>query len=123
MDWNEPEGNKYDVGNPQRFGQDYMDRVANPRDIVQFHAKKTAASSSPPPSPSSLIKRTIEKSTVKIDEPAERDPNRPTSEKIEISQFVSSFLQAQNLGILSEKKMQRAVDEFVEKKDPKAMAK
>lgn len=35
-----PDGNSYfDVGNPQRFGQDFVDKVANPRDIVQFHRK------------------------------------------------------------------------------------
>lgn len=33
----------YEIGNPQRFGQDFVDRVANPRDIVQFHRRAAAA--------------------------------------------------------------------------------
>lgn len=35
-------GKKYEVGNPQRFGQDFIKRVANPNDIVQFHSKKAS---------------------------------------------------------------------------------
>ena len=30
----------FDVGNPQRFGVQFADRVANPKDIVQFHKKR-----------------------------------------------------------------------------------
>lgn len=32
----------YDVGNPQRFGQEFMKDVANPKDVVQFYRKKRA---------------------------------------------------------------------------------
>jgi hypothetical protein len=32
----------YEIFNPQRFGQEFVDTVANPRDIVQFYRRKTA---------------------------------------------------------------------------------
>lgn len=35
------DGKAFEIGNPQRFGQDYVDLVANPRDIVQFYRKNT----------------------------------------------------------------------------------
>ena len=34
----------HEIGNPQRFGQDFTNKVANPRDIVQFSRKKTISS-------------------------------------------------------------------------------
>lgn len=33
------------MGNPQRFGQDFVDKVANPRDLVQFHRKSAIRAS------------------------------------------------------------------------------
>lgn len=33
--------NTHEIGNPQRFGQDFTNKVANPRDIIQFSRKKT----------------------------------------------------------------------------------
>lgn len=32
-----------EMTNPVRFGQDYIGRIANPRDILQYHRKKQAA--------------------------------------------------------------------------------
>ena len=41
VDWSAPvDGKGFDIGNPQRFGQDYVATVANFKDIVQFHSKK-----------------------------------------------------------------------------------
>lgn len=31
--------------NPVRFGQDFIDRVANPRDILQYYRKKVTTRS------------------------------------------------------------------------------
>lgn len=44
VDWsgNSQANTAFEIGNPQRFGQDFVDRVANPRDIVQFHRKNAA---------------------------------------------------------------------------------
>lgn len=39
-------GAGYEIGNPQRFGQDFIDRVANTRDIVQFHRRAQGTSKS-----------------------------------------------------------------------------
>lgn len=38
-----PPAAPFEIGNPQRFGQDFAGRVANPRDLVQFTRKKVAA--------------------------------------------------------------------------------
>lgn len=121
---------KYDVGNPQRFGQDYVDLVANPRDIVQFHAKRTAARQSPLPSPSlstdERMKRNAGRTKVKMDGILPEDLEAlegPRGEKVEITTLVNAFLEKQDLGILPPKSMQQAVDNFVEKKDTNAMSK
>jgi double-strand break repair protein MRE11 len=45
------EGTAFEVGNPQRFGQDFVDRVANPRDVVQFKRKNASTRQSLPPFP------------------------------------------------------------------------
>lgn len=33
----------HDMGNPVRFGQDFIGKVANPKDILQFYKKRGGA--------------------------------------------------------------------------------
>lgn len=40
VEYTAPEGGKYDVENPQRFSNRFVDQVANKSDVVQFHRKK-----------------------------------------------------------------------------------
>lgn len=45
------------------------------------------------------------------------------TEKVQVSTLVHQYLEAQNLGVLPERAMERAVEEFVEKGDKDALAK
>ncbi|GAA5961380.1 hypothetical protein JCM21900_006686 [Sporobolomyces salmonicolor] len=109
-----PDGNSYfEVGNPQRFGQDFIDKVANPRDIVQFYRKST-----------------IRKAKVTINQPDLTDYDAALDavggvasqlEKITVSALVHDYLEAQNLNVLSENLIQNAVEEFVGKGDKDAV--
>ncbi|GAA6060679.1 hypothetical protein JCM10212_005061 [Sporobolomyces blumeae] len=108
-----PDGSsQFEVGNPQRFGQDFVDQVANPRDIVQFHRKNANR-----------------KAKVTINEPKLGDLADAMAvegvsaqmEKITVSALVHEYLQAQNLNVLSENLIQNAVEEFVGKGDKEAV--
>ncbi|GAA5896101.1 MRX complex nuclease subunit [Sporobolomyces salmoneus] len=109
-----PDGSSYfEVGNPQRFGQDFVDLVANPRDLVQFHRKNTQR-----------------KPKVTINEPAQLselanqmsiEGSSAQVEKITVSALVHDYLEAQNLNVLSESLIQNAVEEFVGKGDKDAV--
>ncbi|GAA5999486.1 MRX complex nuclease subunit [Rhodotorula paludigena] len=111
-----PDGNSYfDVGNPQRFGQDFVDKVANPRDIVQFHRKAATRKQ----------KVTINQPNLKdIDAAIEEVAATGSSqvENITVSSLVHQYLEAQNLNVLSESLIQNAVDEFVGKGDKDAVS-
>ncbi|GAA5974461.1 hypothetical protein JCM11641_003229 [Rhodosporidiobolus odoratus] len=104
----------FEVGNPQRFGQDFIDRVANPRDVVQFHRKAATR-----------------KQKVSINEPeladladalADADAGESAAlAKVTVSSLVHDYLDAQNLNVLSESLIQNAVEEFVGKGDKDAV--
>ncbi|BGP25655.1 double-strand break repair protein MRE11 [Rhodotorula toruloides] len=112
-----PDGNsQFEVGNPQRFGQDFVDKVANPRDIVQFHRKLTTRNA----------KVTINQPNLSALEAAmaeTEETGRISSqmEKVTVSSLVHDYLEAQNLNVLSESLIQNAVDEFVGKGDKDAV--
>ncbi|KAM0750789.1 DNA repair exonuclease [Meredithblackwellia eburnea MCA 4105] len=120
VDWsgNSSAGKPFEISNPQRFGQDFIDKVANPRDIVQFSRKNAGT----------------RKSKVTIDQPDLDDRaglmddddmdglGDQLKQKVQVSTLVHQFLEAQNLGVLPERAMERAVEEFVEKGDKDALA-
>ncbi|GAA5844842.1 hypothetical protein JCM11251_007344 [Rhodosporidiobolus azoricus] len=104
---------QFEIGNPQRFGQDFVDKVANPRDIVQFHRKSTTR-----------------KAKVTMDQPDLKDLKNALAEaaeegednsKITVASLVHKYLEAQNLNVLSENLIQSAVEEFVGKGDKDAV--
>ncbi|POY75253.1 double-strand break repair protein MRE11 [Rhodotorula taiwanensis] len=111
-----PDGNGYfEVGNPQRFGQDFVDQVANPRDIVQFHRRSATR-----------------KAKVVMNEPDMKDLDAALKEaaetgdtsgleKVTVTSLVHEYLEAQNLNVLSESLIQSAVDDFVGKGDKDAV--
>lgn len=106
------EYNNHEVGNPQRFGQDFTNRVANPRDIVQFTKRKT-------------INRTGKK--INIDQPEgleelDEDGEAPERiEKIKVETLVRQYLEAQTLQMLHENGIGYAVNAYVEKDDKHAI--
>lgn len=103
----------FEVGNPQRFGQDFTTTVANPRDIVSFHRKSAAA----------------RKSKVTMDMPnldgmdLDGEDESGRLGKIKIGDLVNKYLEAQELKMLPEKFMQNAVEDFVDKGDKGALMK
>ncbi|KAI9140373.1 Metallo-dependent phosphatase-like protein [Paraphysoderma sedebokerense] len=94
--------------NPSRFGQQFVNRVANPKDIIHFYRKRQAYK------PSDGVKS---KAGTEIDQP-NLDACLPERlEKFRVEDLVNEFLQAQNLLILPENALSEAVKEFVEKDD------
>ena len=95
--------NGFDTINPTTFGREYVDIVANPKDILLFHRKKIVNT----PVPESIVKNPII-------QPKDFD-------ETSIEQLVSLYLNAQALSILPENKLFEAVDMFVEKDDKDAI--
>ncbi|KWU43773.1 DNA repair exonuclease, partial [Rhodotorula sp. JG-1b] len=105
------------IGNPQRFGQDFVDKVANPRDVVQFHRKsatRKAKVTMNEPDLKSLDAALLE---------ATETGDNSGLEKVTVTSLVHEYLEAQNLNVLSESLIQSAVDEFVGKGDKDAVGK
>ncbi|EFP81287.1 meiotic recombination [Puccinia graminis f. sp. tritici] len=99
----------YDVGNPQRFGQDFLGKVANPKDLVQFYRRRKIGPRKP-------------KNDIDLPEEEEiEDSQAKAPEKVQVATLVHQYLEAQNLGVLAENGMQRAVTLFVEKDDKDAI--
>ncbi|KAK5802053.1 Mre11 DNA-binding presumed domain-containing protein [Linnemannia elongata] len=96
----------YEIFNPQRFGQEFVDTVANPRDIVQFYRRKTA------------FNKTIASKTK-----AEIDHVEPTEklDTLKVENLVQKYLSAQNLSILPEMQLADAVRIYVEKDEKDAV--
>ncbi|KAI8622463.1 Metallo-dependent phosphatase-like protein [Chytriomyces sp. MP71] len=98
--------------NPSRFGQRFVDRVANVKEILYFFRKRAA--------------------TAAADKKASAGNNKtgfdmPTSlpdklDKFQVQDLVEEFLAAQNLEILPENGIGEAVRLFVEKEDKEAIS-
>ncbi|KAM0786756.1 hypothetical protein ACM66B_002191 [Microbotryomycetes sp. NB124-2] len=104
---------QFEIGNPQRFGQEFVDRVANPRDIVQFHRRAASKRAN----------------KVEFDNPDEDKVNRAIAtdglengmEKLQMTSLVAEYLKAQDLVVLPAAPMQDAIDLFVDKGDKDAL--
>ncbi|KAG0293188.1 Double-strand break repair protein mre11a, partial [Dissophora globulifera] len=96
----------YEIFNPQRFGQEFVDEVANPRDIVQFYRKKTMV----PKSRSKDITAEMDE----VEAPEKLDT-------IRVENLVQKYLSAQNLSILPEIELADAVRIYVEKDEKDAV--
>ncbi|KAI7818598.1 Metallo-dependent phosphatase-like protein [Gamsiella multidivaricata] len=95
----------YEIFNPQRFGQEFVDLVANPRDLVHFYRKKTVPT------------------TYNTKTKAEMD-DVGTTEKLDtmrVENLVQKYLSAQNLSILPEIQLADAVRIYVEKDEKDAV--
>lgn len=123
-----------EMTNPVRFGQDYIGRVANPRDILQYYRKKQMGDRS-----ASLVHPQARKLTVesanKPDMPEfdmewegeegvdgeEPMTVRDRLAKLEMSSLVKGYLKAQELQVLAENGLENAVMRFVDKEDKDAI--
>jgi len=96
--------------NPQRFGQRFVGKVANPNDFLLFHRKKVSAGKS------------------KSAKDSEKDLNlknmKPDPlDTIKIEDLIQSFLSesAKGLEILPEHELNNALNQFVEKDEKTAI--
>ncbi|KAF9917298.1 Double-strand break repair protein mre11a [Lobosporangium transversale] len=95
----------YEIFNPQRFGQEFVDMVANPRDVVHFYRRKT----------------TVNKSNTKT-KPEMDDVAAPEKlDTMRVENLVQKYLSAQNLSILPEIQLADAVRIYVEKDEKDAV--
>eukprot|EP01133_Synstelium_polycarpum_P007728 gene7728-9058_t len=95
----------YSTLNPQKFGQQFTGRVANPNDILLFSRKKVSNVSK------------------KVD-PFADDKLKDNEDKIRVEDFISEFLgntAADRLNILSESDLHVALHNFVEKDENDAL--
>ncbi|KAK5541780.1 meiotic recombination [Exophiala sp. CCFEE 6169] len=97
---------KFDVENPQRFSNRFMDKVANTHDVVQFHIKKKNAAA-----------------RAARNEAADREIMEKFQgvENVKVEKLVQEFLQAQSLTILPQNYFGDAVSQYVNKDDKHAM--
>jgi double-strand break repair protein MRE11 len=101
------------MSNPIRFGQEFVGKIANPRDVLVFHrAKKSAA------------RRVV------ADEPElaglEGDDDgldKMAAGRVRVHSLVQEYLRAQEMQLLGEAGMSDAIQVFVEKDDIHAINK
>ncbi|KAF2631996.1 hypothetical protein BU25DRAFT_417763 [Macroventuria anomochaeta] len=106
VEYTAPQPGEFNVENPQRFSNRFMDRVANVNDIVQFHRKKKA--------PTRTLKNSAEM-------PDEKVMAEITLSTVGVDKLVKEFLTAQSLTILPQNSFGDAVSQFVNKDDKHAM--
>jgi double-strand break repair protein MRE11 len=94
---------------PQRFGQRFFDKVANPEDILLFHRQRQAKASA-----KSRNKRT----PMDVDSDLRPDPLDAAG----VMDLIGTFLQQHNLGILPDKEMCEAITSFAEKDNTEAIS-
>lgn len=103
-----------EISNPQRFGQEFAGKVANPKEVLQFTKRKNL--------------RRRERGETSANAPSEyvdveEDGLLPIErlEKVDVGKLVQEYLQAQNLDILNPDGLEGAVLNFVEKDDREAI--
>lgn len=103
-----------EISNPQRFGQEFAGKVANPKEVLQFTKRKALRSGrrdqNDADAPSAYVD--VEEEGLL---PVER------LEKVDVGKLVQEYLQAQNLDILNPEGLEGAVLNFVEKDDREAI--
>lgn len=106
VEYTPPEGGRYEVENPQRFSNRYVERVANVNDIIQFHRKRAVAT------------RTAKG---KADMPEESVMQQLTLDNAKVEKLVQEFLTAQSLTILPQNSFSDALNLYVDKDDNKVV--
>ncbi|KAF9279152.1 Double-strand break repair protein mre11a [Mortierella alpina] len=95
----------FEIFNPQRFGQEFVELVANPRDIVHFYRKKTAPV----------------RNQTRPDTEMDVVDAREKLDTMRVENLVQKYLSAQNLSILPEIQLADAVRIYVEKDEKDAV--
>ncbi|KAF7941861.1 uncharacterized protein EAE97_006698 [Botrytis byssoidea] len=107
VEFTSPEGGKFDCENPQRFSSRFINRVANIKDVIQYHRKKAGAT---------------RKSATEIDLPEEGTLAQVAGfDDVKVELLVKEFLEKQSLQVLPTTPFGDAVGQFVDKDDRHAM--
>ncbi|KAK4686796.1 double-strand break repair protein MRE11, partial [Tremellales sp. Uapishka_1] len=109
-----------EMTNPVRFGQDFIGRVANPRDILQYYRKKKVGERKTKNLPDQPDGEELDDEEWNEADPAAMTANDRLS-KLRMASLVSQYLKAQNLEVLVENGLEDAVLRFVEKDDKDAI--
>lgn len=100
---------KFDVENPQRFSNRFINEVANRNDVVQFFARKKASAT-----------RTVVQDT-QLDAEILAKFGDDEINAIKVQSIVKEFLAAQSLSILPQNRFGKAVSDYIDKDDKHAM--
>ncbi|KAI8088978.1 Metallo-dependent phosphatase-like protein [Halteromyces radiatus] len=100
----------YEIFNPQQFGQQYANRVANPKDMLKFQRTRTTTTST-----STRNKRSA---SAILDDVSASIPER--LDQIKVEDLVNEFL-SRDLAMLPENELEDAVKMFVDKDDKDAI--
>lgn len=108
---------EFSAPNPQRLGQEFAGKIANPKDVVHFVKRKIGGARK---------KVTIDapgEIEMEVDEEdeADFDATQPGKTKLKMEDLVRSYLKEQKLAVIAENGMQFAVEKFVEKDDRDAI--
>ena len=106
VEYSAPDGIQFQLENPQRFSNRFVNKVANVNDVVQFHRKKASTS---------------RKTKDNTDMPEESIMAQLTIDSVKVEKLVREFLEAQSLTILPQNSFGDAVNQFVDKDDKHAM--
>lgn len=96
--------------NPHRFGQQFVDRVANPKDILLFYRKRTPISH-----------RNIE--SIKIQDEIEEKNDNDHGSITRVEELVNELLTRSRLSFFPENEFTDSIQKFVEKDDKDALEK
>ena len=102
-----------EMSNPVRFGQDFIGRLANPRDVLAFHRSKSKAARG------KGVRVKADVPELSIDDP-ELTAGEKLS-KVRVQTLVREYLAAQELQLLGEAGMSDAIEMFVDKDDSHAI--
>ncbi|KAF1915164.1 Mre11 DNA-binding presumed domain-containing protein [Ampelomyces quisqualis] len=106
VEYTAPQPGEFHVENPQRFSNNFVNKVANLNDVVQFYRKKKPATRTPKnvtEMPEDSVLADLSAGTIKVDK------------------LVKEFLTAQTLTILPQNSFGDAVTQYVDKDDKHAM--
>ncbi len=105
-----------EISNPQRFGQEFAGKVANPKEVLQFTKRKSLRSGRRGGDGDAANGKSA---YVDVEEEGLLAVER--LEKVDVGKLVQEYLQAQNLDILNPEGLEGAVLNFVEKDDREAI--
>ncbi len=98
-------GKPYAVINPQRFGQQFISKVANPRDIIHYLKRRGG--------PNSLAAQRRQQKNIEIPEDATTDPN----DNLRVEDLVSQYLGCQKLDVFPQNEFGDILRTSIEKTD------